>query len=75
MKTLPKRLKWNTDFENFVKELDKEKPVIICGDLNVAHKPIDLKNPTTNTKYVFIRASRKSQSERSWYLSEVPVII
>lgn len=38
--TLPKRLEWNEKFKLYVKELDKKKPVIICGDMNVAHKEI-----------------------------------
>jgi exodeoxyribonuclease-3 len=42
------RKKWDEDFRNYVVELDKKKPVIICGDLNVAHQPIDLKNPKSN---------------------------
>ena len=45
---LPYRLEWEEDFREFVKKLDEVKPVIICGDLNVAHKEIDLKNPKTN---------------------------
>ncbi|KAJ2950387.1 hypothetical protein O0L34_g8630 [Tuta absoluta] len=48
--TLPRRLQWNEAFLNFVKELDKKKPVIICGDMNVAHNEIDLANPKTNRK-------------------------
>ncbi|XP_011156550.3 exodeoxyribonuclease isoform X2 [Solenopsis invicta] len=48
--TLPKRLEWNKAFKKCVEELDKKKPVIICGDMNVAHQEIDLKNPKTNTK-------------------------
>ncbi|XP_064210769.1 exodeoxyribonuclease-like isoform X2 [Tribolium castaneum] len=48
--TLPKRLDWNEQFEKFIKNLDSQKPVIICGDMNVAHKEIDLANPKTNTK-------------------------
>lgn len=48
--TLPKRLKWNDAFKSHVQELDKKKPVIICGDMNVAHHEIDLTNPKTNTK-------------------------
>ncbi|KAF7389168.1 hypothetical protein HZH66_010305 [Vespula vulgaris] len=48
--TLPKRLEWNEKFKLYVKELDKKKPVIICGDMNVAHQEIDLTNPKTNTK-------------------------
>lgn len=44
------RMEWEEDFLKFVKELEKKKPVIICGDMNVAHKEIDLKNPKTNRK-------------------------
>jgi len=39
---------WEDDFKSYLLELDKKKPVILCGDLNVAHKEIDLKNPKTN---------------------------
>jgi exodeoxyribonuclease III len=42
------RMTWENDFRSYVKELDKAKPVILCGDLNVAHNEIDLKNPKTN---------------------------
>ena len=44
------RMVWEDEFRKFLLELDKKKPVIICGDLNVAHKEIDLKNPKTNRK-------------------------
>lgn len=44
------RMKWEEDFLYYLKELDKKKPVVFCGDLNVAHKEIDLKNPKTNRK-------------------------
>ncbi len=44
------RMKWEDAFKEYLKKLDKKKPVIICGDLNVAHKEIDLKNPKTNRK-------------------------
>ena len=44
------RMKWEDDFRDYLMNLNKEKPVILCGDLNVAHKEIDLKNPTTNRK-------------------------
>ena len=44
------RLKWEDDFRNYLKNLDAVKPVIICGDLNVAHNEIDLKNPASNHK-------------------------
>lgn len=42
------RMKWENDFREYLKNLDKTKPVILCGDLNVAHNEIDLKNPKTN---------------------------
>ncbi|NLB90288.1 MAG: exodeoxyribonuclease III [Clostridiales bacterium] len=47
---LPYRMQWEDDFKTYVKTLENQKPVIICGDLNVAHKEIDLKNPKTNQK-------------------------
>ena len=45
---LDHRLKWDEAFRNYLVELDKKKPVIACGDLNVAHNEIDLKNPKSN---------------------------
>ena len=42
------RLKWDAAFRNYLVDLDKKKPVIACGDLNVAHQEIDLKNPSSN---------------------------
>lgn len=47
---LPYRMKWEDDFLAYLKKLDTDKPVILCGDLNVAHEEIDLKNPKTNRK-------------------------
>ncbi|MBA2859921.1 exodeoxyribonuclease III [Methanococcus maripaludis] len=44
------RQKWDEDFLNYIKTLETKKPVVFCGDLNVAHKEIDLKNPKTNIK-------------------------
>ena len=44
------RMKWEDDFRDYLKSLEESKPVIVCGDLNVAHKEIDLKNPKTNRK-------------------------
>ena len=44
------RMEWEEDFRHYILTLDQKKPVIICGDLNVAHKEIDLKNPKSNTK-------------------------
>lgn len=42
------RMQWEDDFRAYLKKLDETKPVVLCGDLNVAHKEIDLKNPKTN---------------------------
>ena len=43
-------MNWEDDFRNYLITLDNKKPVILCGDLNVAHNEIDLKNPKTNRK-------------------------
>lgn len=45
---LPYRMEWERDFLAYIKQLDLQKPVVFCGDLNVAHTEIDLKNPKTN---------------------------
>lgn len=45
---LPYRMEWEDDFRAYLNKLDEKKPVILCGDLNVAHQEIDLKNPKTN---------------------------
>ena len=45
---LPYRMEWEDAFRAYLLRLDKQKPVVLCGDLNVAHKEIDLKNPDTN---------------------------
>lgn len=50
LERLEYRMEWEDDFRAFVKNLEKHKPVVICGDLNVAHKEIDLKNPKTNRR-------------------------
>ncbi len=50
LKRLDYRMTWEDAFRSHIVELDKKKPVIFCGDLNVAHKEIDLKNPKTNRK-------------------------
>ncbi len=50
LKRLDYRMQWEDDFRAYLKNLEKTKPVILCGDLNVAHKEIDLKNPKTNRK-------------------------
>lgn len=50
LERLEYRQKWEDDFRKYIKKLDDIKPVIICGDLNVAHKEIDLKNPKSNRR-------------------------
>lgn len=50
LKRLDYRMQWEDAFRTYLKELEKKKPVIFCGDLNVAHNEIDLKNPKTNRK-------------------------
>ena len=50
LKRLDYRMEWEDSFLAYMKELDAKKPVIWCGDLNVAHKEIDLKNPKTNRR-------------------------
>ena len=48
LKRLDYRMRWEEDFRQYLQGLDAKKPVIVCGDLNVAHEEIDLKNPKTN---------------------------
>ncbi|MBR6490180.1 MAG: exodeoxyribonuclease III [Muribaculaceae bacterium] len=50
LKRLDYRMKWEDDFRAYLLKLNEKKPVIVCGDLNVAHQEIDLKNPKTNRK-------------------------
>lgn len=50
LKRLAYRMQWETDFLAYIKKLEEKKPVIFCGDLNVAHEEIDIKNPKTNHK-------------------------
>lgn len=50
LKRLDYRMQWEDDFRAYVQSLDQKKPVIICGDMNVAHQEIDLKNPKTNRR-------------------------
>lgn len=58
------RMTWEDTFQAYLKELDKKKPVILCGDLNVAHKEIDIKNPASNKKSAgFSDEERERMSE------------
>lgn len=58
------RMQWEDDFRNYLLKLNKVKPVIMCGDLNVAHKEIDLKNSKTNVKNAgFTKEERSKMTE------------
>ncbi|MBR1456320.1 MAG: exodeoxyribonuclease III [Oscillospiraceae bacterium] len=48
LRRLDYRMQWEDDFRAYLQELDAQKPVVVCGDMNVAHEEIDLKNPKTN---------------------------
>jgi exodeoxyribonuclease III len=50
LRRLDYRMQWEDDFQAYLHDLDKRKPVIVCGDMNVAHQEIDLKNPKTNRR-------------------------
>ena len=50
LRRLDYRMAWEDDFRAYLKSLDERKPVVVCGDLNVAHKEIDLKNPKSNRR-------------------------
>ncbi|MDD6042130.1 MAG: exodeoxyribonuclease III [Eubacteriaceae bacterium] len=50
LKRLDYRMKWEDDFRAYLKKLEESKPVIVCGDMNVAHKEIDIKNPKSNRR-------------------------
>ena len=50
LKRLDYRMKWEDDFQAYLQQLDQKKPVVVCGDLNVAHEEIDIKNPKTNRR-------------------------
>lgn len=64
LKRLDYRMKWEDDFRSYISTLDRKKPVILCGDLNVAHKEIDLKNPKTNRKNAgFTDEERRKMTE------------
>ena len=63
--TLDKRMEWDPLLRKHLKELDENKPVVMCGDLNVAHKDIDLANPKTNKKSAgFTKEEREGNIEK-----------
>ena len=61
LQRLDYRMKWEDDFREYLKDLDSKKPVILCGDLNVAHNEIDLKNPKTNHKHAGFTDQERSK--------------
>ena len=64
LERLDYRMIWEDDFRAYLKKLEENKPVIVCGDLNVAHTEIDLKNPKTNTKNAgFTKEERGKMTE------------
>ena len=58
------RMIWEEEFRKYLKKLDKKKPVIICGDLNVAHTEIDLKNPKSNRKNAGFTDEERSKIDK-----------
>ena len=54
-------MQWEDDFREYLKTLDAKKPVVLCGDLNVAHNEIDLKNPKTNRKNAGFSAEERAK--------------
>lgn len=58
------RMQWEDDMLNYFKELEAIKPIIFCGDLNVAHKEIDIKNPTSNKKNAGFTDEERSKFDR-----------
>ena len=64
LRRLDYRMRWEDDFRNYLLALNKKKPVIVCGDLNVAHQEIDLKNPKSNHKNAgFTNEEREKMTE------------
>ena len=62
--TLPRRLQWNQDFLAYSTNLDKTKPIVICGDLNIAHREIDLADPQNNSETAgFTKIERDGMTE------------
>ena len=70
------RMKWEEDFLTYLKKLEETKPVIFCGDLNVAHTEIDLKNPKTNRKMPDLPMRNGKNSQKYWNpVSSIPSVI
>ena len=61
LRRLDYRMEWEKDFRAYLLRLDAQKPVVVCGDMNVAHQEIDLKNPKTNTRNAGFTDEERSQ--------------
>lgn len=61
LRRLDYRMTWEADFRKFLKNLDAKKPVIVCGDMNVAHEEIDIKNPKGNRKTQALRMRKEKR--------------
>ncbi len=63
---LPYRMRWEEDFLAYLKKLEEKKPVVFCGDLNVAHKEIDLKNPRPTGRTRGSQTKNERNSQKFW---------
>jgi len=64
LERLDYRVEWETDFRAYLKNLEQHKPIVLCGDLNVAHQEIDLKNPKANTKNAGFTMQEREQLQK-----------
>ena len=64
LKRLDYRMQWEHDFQAYLRRLDEQKPVVLCGDLNVAHEEIDIKNPKTNRRNAGFTDEEREQFTR-----------
>ena len=72
------RMEWEVAFREYLLALDAKKPVILCGDLNVAHQEIDLKNPKTNRKNAGFSDEEREKNDRTtsgWIYRYIPLFI
>ncbi len=65
------RMKWEDDFRAYLKKLEENKPVVVTGDMNVAHQEIDLKNPKTNREKMQVLQMRNGRSSRSFWMRDL----
>ena len=66
---------WEDAFREYLVRLDQQKPVILCGDLNVAHEEINLKNPKTNRQQVaIVKLSKRNEAHRADFADDYQVL-